>query len=80
MTLSHLNINFSILSLAKETERDTIILEEWLVTASFLLCRSQNDPIYFCALLMGCFAMNNGDATILSLNVTPNSVPQGNVA
>lgn len=43
------------------------------------MIRADLDPIYYCELLKVCAVNDDGDATILSLNVTPNAVPKGNV-
>ena len=40
-------------------------------------CRADLDPIYYCELLEACEIKDDGDATILTLNVTPTAVPKG---
>lgn len=46
---------------------------------AFLSAIKQSDlnPVYFCVILKGCFATDNGDATISSLYVTPSAIPEG---
>ena len=45
--------------------------------AILYFCRADLDPIYYCELLKVCPIFDKGDATILSLNVTPKAVPKG---
>lgn len=50
----------------------------WLsVCLIFLLYRADLDPIYYCELLKACPIKDDGDATIVSLTISPKAVPKG---
>lgn len=49
----------------------------FLSLPSFLQCRSDLDPIYYCELLRACPVKDNGDAHILSFIVKPKDVEYG---
>jgi len=49
----------------------------WFTITTVFVCRSQEDPMYFCALLLQCFRKEKCDVFIANLNVTPSVVVQG---
>ena len=49
------------------------------MSTSSILCRADLDPIYYCELMKVCPIKDDGDATITALNVTPTTVPRGEV-